>query len=45
VLRAEGAAGTVYVELDGCRRVMYDGGSGPPALWQAAPELAGRLAR
>jgi hypothetical protein len=36
--RTDGTGGEVYVELDGCQRVLASGGP-PPTLGQATPEL------
>jgi hypothetical protein len=44
VLRlADGAAGEVYVELDGCQRVMVVPAAGSPVLAQGDAGLAGLL--
>jgi hypothetical protein len=46
LLTPEGGPGTtVYVELDGCRRIMVDAGSGKPILAQADAALIALLDR
>ena len=45
LLRAPNGGGEVYVELDGCRRIMVAPLSGRPALRQAGPALLALLAK
>ncbi|HEX8631225.1 MAG TPA: hypothetical protein VF755_23955 [Catenuloplanes sp.] len=42
---ADGSSETVYVELDGCQRILVDGPSGRPALGQGGAALTGLLNR
>jgi hypothetical protein len=39
LLRSDGTAGEVYVELDGCLRIMATRGNGPPSFAQADAAL------